>query len=170
MKTNSFFLLLFVLSLIAISSCIHKPVYPSEPVIEYKDFVRYGKPSDPDSTVLIISFTDNEGDIGLGQADTQGLFKDGNLWMVYLYDSAHNNIYVPFDSSITSPIPFDTFKIAYRVPLVLPSNDPSEPMKGLIYVKQSPFIKIHDRIEYEIYLYDKAMNRSKKIRTPPIIF
>ena len=169
MKTKKISFALFVLSLVSISSCVRKPVYPSEPVIEYKNFVRYGKPSDPDSTVLIISFTDNEGDIGLGQADTQGIFKNGNLWMVYLYDSLKNNIYVPFDSSLTTP-KFDTLKIAYRVPVLLPKNNSSEPIKGLIYVKQAPFIKIHDRIKYEIYLYDKALHRSKKIKTLPIEF
>jgi hypothetical protein len=169
MKTTYCYVIFFALLVSVVPSCVKKPVYPSEPVIEYKDFIRYGNPSDPDSTLLVISFTDNEGDIGLNQSDTNGLFKRGNLWMVYLYDSANNGNYIPFDDSITSPF-FDTLKIPYRVPPVLPDNDPSEPMKGLIYIKQAPFTKIHDKIEYEIYLYDKAFHRSKKIRTPPIVF
>lgn len=157
-----------------LTSCKEKPVYPSQPVIAYKDFIRYGSnPSDPDSVELVVSFTDNEGDIGLDQSDTFGIFKRGNIYMDYLYwdtvgtGSDHWSYY-----DITQPdsVPFDTFKIAYRVPPVLPSGDPAEPMKGLIYVKQKPFIKVYNKIKYVVYLYDKALHRSDTIHTPAILF
>jgi len=152
------------------SSCIEKPVYPSKPVIKYVNFLRYGSnPLDPTAVELVVSFTDNEGDIGLSQADTQSVFKYGNVWLEYYYDSANTGVWAAFDSSITTP-KFDTFRFAYRVPPVLPPGDPSEPMKGLIYVKQQPFIKVHDRIKYVVYMYDKAGHKSDTIQTPSISF
>src|SRR5690348_7612546 len=102
------------LTVLGYSSCIKKPVYPSEPVIAYKDFIRYGAdPTNPDSVELVVTFTDNEGDIGLEQTDTSGIFKYGNIWMEYYYDSANTGIWAAFDSSIASPAPFDTFRVAY---------------------------------------------------------
>ena len=154
-----------------LASCIEKPTYPSKPVIAYKDFIRYGiDPSNPDSVDLVVSFTDNEGDIGLEQADTFGMFKYGNIWLEYYYDSANTGIWAAFDSSIQNTVPFDTFRFGYRIPPVLPEGDPAEPMKGLIYVKQSPFIRVHDRIKYVVYMYDKALQRSDTVHTPPIEF
>lgn len=167
MKSNLAYIL--VLISLAYASCIEKPVYPSEPVIAYKDFIRYGNnPKDPDSVEVVVSFTDNEGDIGLEQADTHGLFKNGNIWLVYYYDSS--GTWAAFDSSISTPVPFDTFKYAYRVPPVLPSGDPAEPMKGLIYVKQKRPFKVHDTIKYVVYLYDRALHKSDTIHTPALIF
>ncbi|TAL57759.1 MAG: hypothetical protein EPN85_13305 [Bacteroidetes bacterium] len=166
MKKN----LIYAVILIAMTyaACIEKPIYPSKPVIAYKDFIRYGSnPSEPDSVELVVSFTDNEGDIGLEQADTQGVYKYGNIWLVYYYDSS--GTWAAFDSSVGTLV-FDTFKFAYRVPPVLPEGDPAEPMKGLIYVKQSTFVKVHDTIKYVVYLYDRAGHRSDTIHTPAIKF
>lgn len=166
MKKNLTYLLILIA--LAYGSCIDKPSYPSEPVIAYKDFIRYGSdPSNPDSVELVVSFTDNEGDIGLEQGDTHGLFKDGNIWLVYFFDTS--GVWEAYDTSVTTP-QFDTFKVAYRVPPVLPEGDPAEPMKGLIYVKQSPFIKVFDKIKYEVYMYDKALHKSNLIETPPLDF
>ncbi|MBI4929599.1 MAG: hypothetical protein HY841_02470 [Bacteroidetes bacterium] len=158
-----------ILTGIAISSCKDKPVYPSEPVIAYKDFIRYGNPSSPDSVELVVSFTDNEGDIGLDQADTLGDFKKGNFCMIPFFpDTVTAGLWIPFDDLATAAL--DTFKVFYRVPPVLPDGDPSEPMKGLIYVKQSDFEVIVPKIMYKAYMYDKAKHKSNTIETPPIVF
>lgn len=163
-----------ILGGLTLASCIDKPTYPSTPVITYKDFIRYGNnPSDPDSVELVVSFTDNEGDIGLDQSDTFGIFKSGNIFMDYLFWDTSGpgpDHWSYYDMSPADSIPFDTLKIAYRVPPVLPEGDPAEPMKGQIFVKQKPFIKVFDRIKYVVYLYDKVHNRSDTIHTPSIIF
>lgn len=158
---------------VGIYSCKDKPSYPSTPVITYKNFIRYGNPSNPDSVELVVSFTDNEGDIGLDQSDTFGLFKTGNIFMDYLYwdtTGTGPDHWSYYDMTPTDSIPFDTLKVAYRVPPVLPDGDPAEPMKGLIYVKQKPFIKVYDKIMYVVYLYDKAHHRSDTIHTPAFLF
>jgi hypothetical protein len=162
-------LLVFFFTGILFSSCIKKPVYPSEPVIAYKDFLRYGNPSSPDSVALVVSFTDNEGDIGLGQSDTNGIFKFGNFWMIYFWWDAVNNKWNVVDTDPGTPA-IDTLKIPYRVPIVLPKEDSSEPVKGLIYAKQNPFLNPYKRIKYEVFMYDKAMHKSNVIETPPLDF
>ena len=157
---------------ITLYSCVKKPVYPSEPVIVYSDFIRYGNnPQNPDSVEVVVSFTDNEGDVGLGQADTvPAMFKTGNIWLIYYYDSTGNGDWSPYDDV---PVPIgvmDTFKRGYRIPPVLPDGDPDEPVKGLIFVKLSPFVAIHPRIKYEVFMYDKALHKSNTIETPALDF
>ena len=160
--------------IIALYSCVRKPTYPSTPVIAYKDFLLYGNSSNPDSAELVVSFTDNEGDIGLYQADTNGVFgykdslKSGNFWMIYYYwDTSGVDHWAPFDPG---PPPFDTLKIYYRVPPVLPEGDPDEPVKGLIYVKQKKPISLHTKIKYVVYMYDRAKHKSDTIHTPVFTF
>lgn len=158
---------------IAISSCRDKPVYPSEPFIVYKDFLRYGNPSNPDSVELVVSFTDNEGDIGLEPADTLplGVFGPGNFWMIYFYwdTTGGTGHWSPLDMNLTTPA-IDTFFIPYRVPPVLPDGDKNEPMKGFIYVKQKKPFPPYRKIMYKAYMYDKAKHKSNTIDTPDINF
>ena len=166
-----------VFSGLFIYSCVKKPSYSSTPVISYNNFFRYGvNASDPDSIVLAINFQDEEGDIGLDQSDMNGVFKYGNLWLVYYYDSA--NVYpyywCPFDTSVGPLTPFDTLKIPFRVPVVLPQNETSQPMKGIIYAKLNRMIirplPSHKTIMYQIYLYDRAMHKSNVVLTPVYVF
>lgn len=147
-------------------SCVKKPQYPSQPVIVYKDFLRYGNPADPDSVELVLSFTDNEGDIGLTPEDKKGILANGNLFMIYYYDSS--GTWAAFDPN---PIPpFDTMKIMYTVPPLLPNGEISEPVKGTIFVKQYAPFRAHNKIKYAVYMYDKDLHRSDVIHTPAITF
>jgi hypothetical protein len=165
-----------IFSGIIIYSCVKKPTYPSTPLIAYSNFIRYGNVSDPDSVEVAITFQDEEGDIGLDQSDTSGIFKNGNLWLVYFYDSANAPYpyhWCAWDSSSNPLPPFDTLKIAYRVPRVLPQNETTQPMKGTIYAKlKRPSIKLpgHKTIKYGVYLYDKAMHKSNYFETPALVF
>ena len=171
-----------VLAIIAVGfiySCVKKPTYPSTPLISYNNVFRYGKQTDPDSIEVAINFQDEEGDVGLDQSDTFGIFKNGNLWLVYYYDSGNVHPTIPpyyfcaWDSSSNPLPPFDTLKIGYRVPRVLPPNETSQPMKGIIYAKlKKPSIKlpVHRVIMYKIYMYDRAMHKSNTIKTPELIF
>ena len=159
-----------------ISSCIKKPKYPTQPVITYKDFLRYGASSNPDSVELVVSFTDNEGDIGFGQEDIDNSsLKLGNFFMTYFYDSA--GIWAAHDYTQPPLPPFDTLKIYYWVPPVLQEGDDSEPMKGLIYVKLKKLISPNNipifpdkKIKFVVNMYDKAMHKSNTIETPAIQF
>lgn len=162
---------------IIISSCVKKPDYPSEPVIAYKDFLRYGKTSSPDSVELVLSFTDNEGDIGIDdQSDTGGVFnKGGNVYMVFFYwDTTGIDHWECLNSDLSQPPPpvTDTLMFAYSVPLVLAEGEKSQPMKGLIYVKIMDFYiftSLH-KIKFDVYMYDRAKHISNRITTPSFDF
>jgi len=154
-----------------ISSCQKKPSYSSVPYIEYSDFLRYGNPHNPDSVKLVVKFTDNEGDIGFAASDTQ-IFKKGNFFMIYFYldTTGGHEHWSAFDTNPATPA-IDTLIINYRVPPLLPDGDPSEPMKGSIYVRQlKPISPYYNRIKYRCYLYDKALHKSNVFDTPEIDF
>jgi len=166
-----------ILSGIFLYSCVKKPTYSSTPIIKYNNFLRYGNPSDPDSVEVAIDFEDEEGDVGLEASEQTGFFQNGNLFLVYYYDSL--NVPPPYhwcayDITSNGLPPFDTLIIGYRVPRVLPQNETSQPMKGTIYakIKKNPIIVIpgHKIIKYKIYMYDKAMHKSNTIETPPLAF
>lgn len=174
-------IIIVVLTSIAVGfiySCVKKPTYSSTPLIKYNNVFRYGhNQSNPDSIEVAINFEDEEGDVGLEQSDTFGIFKNGNLFLVYYYDSANVPSpyhWLPYDATSPPLPPFDTTIIVFRVPPVLPPNETSQPMKGTIYakLKKNPFIALpgHKIIKYKIYLYDKAMHKSNTIDTDPIIF
>lgn len=124
-------------------------------------------PYSKDSVELVVSFTDNEGDIGLEKADSTGIFKNGNFYMVEFWDSS--GIWAPaFPSNTTTRL--DTITYYYRVPLVLKEGEKSQPMKGLIYAKIKPWINVFKKIKLDVYMYDEARNKSNRISTPAITF
>lgn len=155
-------------------SCVKKPKYSSIPVIKYQDFLRYGKYSDPDSVEVAIAFEDEEGDVGFEASEATGIVKDGNLFLVYYYDSANTNYFAAWDGTNNPMPPFDTLKIQYRVPPVLAQNEISQPMKGIIYAKLKRIsirpTSAHKTIKYKIYMYDKAMHKSNIVASDRISF
>ena len=161
---------------IIISSCVKKPKYPTEPVIAYRDFIRYGNSSSPDAVELVLSFTDNEGDVGIDdQSDTGGVFKKGgNVYMVFFYwDTTGVDHWEYVDTDLNAPpLTTDTFMFAYSVPLVLQEGEKSQPMKGLIYAKIMDFYifaSLH-KIKFDVYMYDRARHISNRITTPEFQF
>ena len=176
---GKYIFIFFVFSAVIIYSCVKKPVYPSTPLIAYSNVLRYGaNPADPDPIKVAITFEDEEGDIGISQSDTSGVFKHGNIWLVYWYDSTNPpNSYpyhwCPFDTTTAQQThTLDSFKIALRVPVVLAQNT-TQPMKGIIYARLdrgSIHIPTHKIIKYGIYLYDRAMHKSNYVYTDPLVF
>ena len=168
---NRIFTYLFFAIILVFASCVDKPTYPSQPVIAYKGFIKYGAPAAPDSVELVVSFTDEEGDIGLSQSDTQGIFKSGNLYMIYFFwdTTGGTGHWSAYDTDPATP-KIDSLIFAYRVPQVIPDGGKDEPMKGLIFAKIKPFINPYNKIKFEVYLYDKALHKSDTIYTPAITF
>ena len=134
MKKVYIYLLFF--TILTLASCVDKPTYPSQPVIGYKGFIKYGNQADPDSLELVVSFTDNEGDIGLAQSDNQGIFNSGNLFMTYYFWDTIGLVdhWSAYDLNHGTGN-FDTLVYPFRVPLVLPEGSKDQPMKGYIFAK-----------------------------------
>jgi hypothetical protein len=149
----SILLLFFTLSLC--SSCLKKEDISPIPLIAFKDFV-----ANKDTANLYINFTDGDGDIGLTQNDTT---PPNNYNCFISYIEKQNGVWVKRDL----PIEFN-----YRIPMVNTSNK-KKSIKGEIKIAIKPYyydpFSLFDTIKYELYIMDRALNKSNIISTPEII-
>ena len=143
---------------ITFSSC-RKPVsFPNEPHIEFYDMIQY-----KDSIKIILYFTDGDGDIGLSERDT-----NSNLFLTY-YEMMNSN-WIQFGLC-----PLDTpcmlFPMNYKIPPINDSNE-DKALEGEISVTIDMILVRPgaDSIKYDIYIEDRAKNKSNTITTPTIVF
>ena len=164
MNRSLFTYFLFIGVLIS-SSCIKEKSYPTTPAIKFKSFSHSGL----DSANIIISFTDGDGDIGLTQGDTTGDFNSKskyyyNFYIRYLYKAADGSFkaYVPTPGA-------DTLDFKYRIPKLLTGQQQKKALSGDIKVKLYAPFAVHDTIQYDIYIYDKALHKSNTVNTGTLI-
>lgn len=138
-----------------VSSCLKKETASPVPLIEFKDFI-----ANKDTANLYINFTDGDGDIGLTQTDTVA---PNNYNCFISYIEKQNGIWVK------RVLPFD---FNYRIPIVNTSSK-KKTIKGEIKITIKPYyydpFSKFDTIKYEIYIVDKALNKSNVITTREII-
>ncbi|HVA97882.1 MAG TPA: hypothetical protein VNG53_03225 [Bacteroidia bacterium] len=170
------FLLLFavlIASGLFFSGCIKAPNYPDTPSIAFQSFTKYGT----DSAAVVFTFKDGDGDIGLQSSDTTPPFNfdSGNniyyydCFLEYLYKTSDGS-YKPFyDASAPNPLFNDTIYFTYRVPNITPAGK-VKVLSGQIQVMlHAPYyFPGHTSIEFNIYIYDRALHKSNVITTPPI--
>ncbi len=151
-KTN---IILVIFMAIALSSCLKKQTASPIPLIEFKDFI-----ANKDTADLLISFTDGDGDIGLTQNDTAA---PNNYNCFISYIEKQKGVWVK------RILPFD---FNYRIPVINTSSK-AKTIKGEIKIAIKPYyydpFSKFDTIKYEIYIVDKALNKSNVISTPEII-
>ncbi len=144
-------------AVLLLGSCLQPPAYPIEPVIEFLGFsaaeMRQGQFND-DSVLVFIGFTDGDGDLGND--------REVNVFVRDLRDD--------FIS--------DRFRIP-RIPEIGANNGISGEMILTLYNTCCIFpdgappctpsmTTLTNELRYEIYLEDRAGNRSNVIQTPPI--
>jgi len=166
-----------VLLSVIINSCKTNEVYPVIPAIEYKSHYFIQNNNAKDSLiVLIFSFKDGDGDIGLGQADTLPPFNSvtdsiGNPINKYYY-----NLYIDYFEqvngkmqNVTNPFSSDTLRYSFRVQNLTPEGK-HKAIRGEIEVKiePSPYPSSRDTVMYSLYIFDRALNESNVTVTPPI--
>jgi hypothetical protein len=152
----------------------------TKPLIGCPTHQQYGN----DSLVLKFNFCDKDGDIGLGTNDTTGIFAQGNIWMIYYFKDSTGN-WSMFDTDISNS-QMDTLIIKYRIPPVpaLPITTPvfvggfPNPVKLYLYSTNTlngeiqcmikPLASPHNEIKFDIFIYDKALNKSNTITTTSI--
>ncbi|MCC6252278.1 MAG: hypothetical protein IT238_07455 [Bacteroidia bacterium] len=136
-------------------SCLKKETASPVPEIEFKDIVTY-----KDSANLFIGFIDGDGDIGLTQNDTIPP-NNYNLFITYIEKQKGQWVY--------RELPAD---FNYRIP-VINSSGKKKKIQGVIKVAIQPYyydpFSSYDTIKYEIYITDKALNKSNIISTPEVI-
>jgi hypothetical protein len=157
--------------LILISSCKKNPdSYPIEPSIEYKEFLAANKYE----AVLTLNFTDGDGDIGLKNSDTVGLYDKSspyyyNLYIKTYYKSSNGNFKdtLIYDV-ITNKI--DTGLIRQRIQFVEKTTK-DDFLKGQFIINLNGYRQslAHKIIKYKIYFYDRALHKSNVIETPELI-
>lgn len=131
---------------------------------------------------LVFSFKDGDGDIGFTDADTNAPFNpvydnNGNLLNKYYF-----NCYVDYREKIDgaywpyiTPGKTDTFAYKFRVQNLTPDGR-HKAIRGELEVDinicdgQRQSIYDTDTIIYNIYIYDRMLNKSNIIETPPIIW
>ena len=149
-----------VLTLLMVG-CLKKKEFPIEPIIEFESFNIEG-----DSGVLMISFTDGDGDIGLREYDTISPYNLGSeyYYNLYLdYYEKQNGTWVKRD---LNP-PF-----AYRVPVITPSGQ-NKALEGTIEIDIVPIYydpaSVYDTIMYRVRLIDRALHVSNEVESDEII-
>lgn len=145
--------------------CLEVESYPDEPAIAFNAFtVEGGRGS------LIIDFTDGDGDIGLDDDDTTGVFCPDtcrfhyNLFCEYYELQNGAWVHIPLDPELLQ-VPF-----WYRVPRVRPSGQ-NPALNGEIKIDMPTYFlpSAFDTCRFEIQLYDRALRGSNKIVTPEIV-
>lgn len=168
MKTKILFFILPLFSLIFLVSCLEKQEYPSVPALEFRSFTTFVHPAGYDSLgVLLLSYTDGDGDLGLGRWDTTSY----NFYVAYY--KMDNGSLVP--GTRYNPITgtFDTIYFNNRFYNLAPDGY-SGWIKGEIEDTIRPLYdprstKTQDTVLYRIYMTDRAGNKSNVVETPLIL-
>ncbi len=157
--------LLFVLVVVALSSCLKRVDYPSRPNIDFIGF--YPNPAAAgagDSLGAVrFSFTDGDGDLGLNEGDTMGEFAQGQPYNYNLfinYFEKQNGVFV----EVVPPFPFHVrFKR-----LTSEGGDGELEGEMAVGVTARPGTP-YDTVRYEMYIVDRALQHSDTIVTSDII-
>ena len=148
------------------TSCREQEQFPDEPQLTFKEFIQETEDGQ-DVARMILSFTDGDGNLGLDQADTSGVFcpdtcfyyynlfcnyyeKQDGEWVHYSYEN--EDILVPF---------------YYRVPRVTPGGQ-NPTLEGDIEIDmQAYFIPLtgYDTCRFEAFLVDRDLNHSNTVLT-----
>jgi hypothetical protein len=146
-------------------SCIKPEQVSPIPNIKFKSFIKFGL----DSADFTISFKDGDGDIGLDPQDTFPPYNTGtetyyNLFMKYYFKKTDGSFVAYYNPNTN-----DTLVFKYRIPDITPIGQ-NKTLDGDIKVKLSApyFVPGHTVFKFDVYIYDRALNKSNVITTPEI--
>jgi hypothetical protein len=157
-------LILLIPLFAGLTGCIKEEQYPLEPKIEYGGFATYRDISKKDSVgAITISYTDGDGNIGLYSSDTVEPYKY-NFYLKFMQYINKQLVEVkPVDTSVT----FNA-----RIPFLTP-NGRNKNIKGNITMYLELYFARQllksDTIAFEIYIKDRALNKSNVVETPLLI-
>lgn len=141
-----FFLLLFAIS------CQPIRLFDEVPAIAFESIEPRIARENIDTVLLVFSFTDGDGDLGLEEGDTT------------------NDITV-IDKRTGAPAIGDV-TFPYRMPYVTPPGQ-SKQISGTVELKMQNLFRrpglLTDTVRYEIQIRDRANRFSNTITTPPIV-
>jgi len=152
------------LLLTALTSCGHREVFPVEPRIEFVRLDKIDNGTGIDNQAdLVIYFEDGDGDIGLDEADTNGVFAvDSPYYYNFFinYYEKQNGVWteVELPTPLHARLPY----LSYNVP---------ESIKGEITITTfiNNYTSPYDTIMLSCYLVDRELHVSNTVSTPEII-
>jgi hypothetical protein len=143
-------------------ACLKGEEYPPEPSLIFKELRTTG-----DSAIVRFDFTDGDGNFGLNQEDTSGVFDDClrryNMYLEYYEWRDGQWVQVPIDPCVNP----DAVPFYYRIPFVEPTGQ-IKSQKGEIRIVITPFYYlpgVHDSCRFEAHIVDRAFNESQVVRT-----
>ncbi|MEY3598516.1 MAG: hypothetical protein RL521_938 [Bacteroidota bacterium] len=145
------------------SSCMKLDEYPNEPKISLENF------STADSgATLLLNFTDGDGNFGLEQTDTTGVFSNcKNRYNIFCeYYEKQNNVWqhIELDPCLDP----DIIPFYYRAPFASPLGQ-YKAQKGSIELFINPLYYLpsaFDTCKFQITIMDRALNLSNTVWTP----
>lgn len=166
-RTSGSFSLVCILAILhgffLFTSCIKQEEYPDIPQIEFREFLLvFDTGQYAVKGVLTFSFRDGNGDIGLNPKDTLPPYEHGgdyyyNLLIHYFEKQQGEWVEIDLDPPCHARIP------------VLTPDDPGKAIKG--FISDTLALDPHpesDTIRLEVFIYDRALNKSNVITTPDI--
>ncbi len=152
-----------LISVLLFFSCLKKENYPLVPVLKYEDFIKIPELDGIDKRgVLKMSFTDGDGNIGLGDDDVKSPY-DYNLFISFY--EIRNGVVTAMKLDGDSGVNFNA-----RIPIITPKGN-NKSISGVIEdtVYINNFLSSYDTVFFEAYIVDRDLNKSNVIRTPYII-
>ena len=146
-------------------SCKKSDKYPVEPVIKFKELIKFSDAAGLDTSAkLTISFTDGDGDIGLGQGDTFPPYNSAsefyfNFFMKYFHKENGAFVELPLAIPPNQRIPF--------VPVE--GNNKSISGDIILDLEFAGLFASQDTFRFDAYIVDRALHKSNTITTSEII-
>lgn len=170
-KFSTIIPIVLITAIVFTTGCKQNVIYPIIPVITYKGYEIVKSYTNTDSALkLTISYTDGDGDLGLGQGDTLGYFDKDSIYYnnmyVYYYEFFNNK----WNQVTVNDFSTDTIRFKYRFPNLTPNSD-NKAIKGEIeYTITNLVPRKSNTIKFSIYIYDRMRHKSKTVESDVIIF
>ena len=154
-----------ITAIIGLAGCMKKEHFPDIPQIGFVSYFNLFDTSQYASHgILTISYQDGNGDIGLdGGTDTLYPYQKNGPYYYNLVITYFERQYGIFKQVNLA------FPISARIPLLIP-GEPAQPINGTITdsLPLNPH-PVFDTIKFEVFIYDRALNKSNVVTTPEII-
>jgi len=161
--------LLIVIGALSIAGCLPKKELPVEPAISLTAFTV----NDNNKAEMTLHFTDGDGNFGLDDEDTSGVFAECirkyNLFAEYY--ELQNGVWTHIVIDPCDEIPSQEEDMAFynRVPWVKPTGQ-DQTQEGEIKVTMEDWYlpSDFDTIKFRVHVVDREMNESNTVEVGPL--
>lgn len=167
-----FFLSAVIVSAILLSACPKPEEYPKEPNITFKEVIVanvidiLGNPEK--NCKLVFSLIDGDGNIGIKDSDTTGIYNPADSSSIYRFD-----LYLDFYEIQNGEKILVNDSIGYRTPYIEPQGQNKTVKADIIvdytigYINEG--VLKYDSIMFEFFMFDRLQNMSNT-ETSPVIY